>query len=72
MRAGRFNPGTTAEMTIKGAKYTMSPTRMVDAGDDFDWAVYTDGPPRLSSTASRFPSTLVPFPGAFQCASDRL
>jgi hypothetical protein len=41
MRAGRFNPGTTAEMTIKGAKYTMSPTRMVDAGDDFDWAMYT-------------------------------
>jgi hypothetical protein len=40
MRAGRFNPGTNAEMTIKGAKYTISPTRMVDAGDDFDWAMY--------------------------------
>ena len=40
VRAGRFNPGISGEMTIRGAKYTITPTRMVDAGDDFDWAMY--------------------------------
>jgi cyclic-di-GMP-binding protein len=40
LRAGRFNAGTNSEMTIKDVKYTVAPTRMVDAGNDFDWAMY--------------------------------
>ena len=40
MRAGRFNPGISGQMIVKGAKYTITPTRMVDAGDDFDWAMF--------------------------------
>jgi hypothetical protein len=40
LRAGRFVPGTTGDLFIKAAKYTITPIRMVDAGDDFDWAMY--------------------------------
>jgi hypothetical protein len=40
VRAGRFNPGINGEMVVNGKRFTMTPTRMVDAGDDFDWAVY--------------------------------
>ena len=40
VRAGRFNTGISGELHIKGAKYTITPVRMVDSGDDFDWATY--------------------------------
>ena len=40
LRAGRFVPGTSGDLFVKAAKYTITPTRMVDAGDDFDWATY--------------------------------
>jgi len=40
VRAGRFTAGASSEMTVKGAKYAITGSRMVDAGDDFDWATY--------------------------------
>lgn len=40
VRAGRFNPGTNGDMMIRNRTFTITPTRMVDAGDDFDWAMY--------------------------------
>jgi hypothetical protein len=40
VRAGRFNPGTSGDMRTKSRSFTITPTRMVDAGDDFDWAMY--------------------------------
>ena len=40
VRSGRYLPGHAGEMIIKGARYGIAPSRMVDAGEDFDWAMY--------------------------------
>ncbi len=41
MRAGRYNPNSPVEVAGRKNSCRLTPARMVDAGDDFDWAVYT-------------------------------
>ena len=41
MRAGRYDPNVAIELTGRSKTYTFQPSRMMDAGDDFDWATYT-------------------------------
>lgn len=40
MRAGRFDPGSGVEIAVRDKSYRFTPSRMIDAGDDFDWAAY--------------------------------
>lgn len=40
MRAGRYDANSPVEVAGRNNSYLFSPARMVDAGDDFDWAVY--------------------------------
>ncbi|HYH43381.1 MAG TPA: hypothetical protein VD867_15520, partial [Burkholderiales bacterium] len=40
MRAGRYDPNLAIELTGRSKSYTFQPARMMDAGDDFDWATY--------------------------------
>jgi hypothetical protein len=41
MRAGRYDPNANIEITGRTKSYTFLPSRMMDAGDDFDWAMFT-------------------------------
>lgn len=45
LRAGRYDPKATAEMAGASGPYLFTPARMMDAGDDFDRAVYTISEP---------------------------
>lgn len=40
MRAGRFDPSHSLDITLGDVRHVLTPRRMVDAGDDFDWARY--------------------------------
>ncbi len=40
MRAGRFDPGGSIDLTRRDGRQVLAPSEMVDAGDDFDWARY--------------------------------
>jgi hypothetical protein len=40
-------------MTVKGAKYAITGSRMVDAGDDFDWATYKVARPCVTAKIVR-------------------
>jgi hypothetical protein len=40
MRAGRYDPNLQIEMSGRSKSYTFAPSRMLDAGDDFDWASF--------------------------------
>jgi len=40
MRAGRYDPNLHIEMTGRSKSYKFEPSRMLDAGDDFDWAAF--------------------------------
>ena len=40
MRAGRFDPGAHIDLTLQDQPRVLTPSQMVDAGDDFDWARY--------------------------------
>jgi hypothetical protein len=40
VRAGRYNPDVDITVEVGERKYVLMPSRLVDAGDDFDWAVY--------------------------------
>lgn len=44
MRAGRFDPNLTIKTTGRSKAYVFTPSRMLDAGDDFDWAAFKIGP----------------------------
>lgn len=41
MRAGRYDPQSPMKVAGPKHSYLLSPARMVDAGGDFDWAIYT-------------------------------
>jgi hypothetical protein len=38
--AGRYDSRGGAQLVIRGQTYTLSPSRLIDAGEDFDWASY--------------------------------
>jgi hypothetical protein len=40
MREGIFNPQDSLDMTVNGKTYLLIPSRMVEGGDDFDWAKF--------------------------------
>lgn len=40
LRAGRFNPASNISLTVRDKPFALVPSRMIDDGDDFDWAVY--------------------------------
>ena len=40
LRPGRYDPNAQIEVTGRTKSYRFNPSRMVDAGDDFDWAAY--------------------------------
>ena len=44
LRAGRYDPNAAIEVTGRTKTYRFEPSRMVDAGDDFDWAAYKVAP----------------------------
>jgi hypothetical protein len=44
LRPGRYDPNTEIEVTGRTKSYRFRPSRMVDAGDDFDWAAYKVAP----------------------------
>ena len=44
MRAGRYDPNLTIKITGRSKAYLFTPSRMLDAGDDFDWAMFKVGP----------------------------
>ena len=41
LRAGRYEPNSPVEVVGRTSSYLFTPARMVDAGDDFDRAIYT-------------------------------
>jgi hypothetical protein len=38
--SGRYDARAGAQLVIRGNTYTLSPSRLIDAGDDFDWGSY--------------------------------
>jgi hypothetical protein len=40
LRPGRYDPKSPVAVTGRTKSYRFHPSRMVDAGDDFDWAMY--------------------------------
>jgi hypothetical protein len=40
MRAGRYDPNVVLNVTGRSKSYVFEPSRMMDAGDDFDWAMF--------------------------------
>ena len=40
MRAGRYDPNLAIGITGRSKSYCFTPSRMMDAGDDFDWAMF--------------------------------
>ena len=40
MRAGRYDPNVTIRIAGRSKSYLFTPSRMMDAGDDFDWATF--------------------------------
>ena len=40
MREGAYNPRDSLNMTVNGKAFLLIPTRMVEGGEDFDWAMY--------------------------------
>jgi hypothetical protein len=43
MRAGRYDPNVDLHVTGRSKSYVFQPSHMVDAGDDFDWAMFKIG-----------------------------
>jgi hypothetical protein len=41
--AGRYDSRAGARLTIRDNAYALSPSRLIDAGEDFDWATYKVG-----------------------------
>jgi hypothetical protein len=39
-RAGRYDPGSDIQVNGRTKSYVFVPSRLVDAGDDFDWAMF--------------------------------
>jgi len=39
-RAGRFDPKLGVRLAVGDNAYTLTPSRLIDAGDDFHWASY--------------------------------
>ena len=37
---GSFTPGQMLEMNVRGKQYYMMPSKLVEGGDDFDWATF--------------------------------
>jgi hypothetical protein len=44
MRAGRYDPNVTIKIGGRSKAYLFTPSRMMDAGDDFDWAAFKIDP----------------------------
>lgn len=44
MRAGRYDPNLPVKITGRSKAYLFTPARMLDAGDDFDWAMFSVSP----------------------------
>jgi hypothetical protein len=40
MRAGRYDPDLSLEVTGHSKSYLFEPSRMVDSGEDFDWGLF--------------------------------
>ena len=43
MRAGRYDPNLNLHVTGHSKSYVFQPSRMLDAGDDFDWGMFKIG-----------------------------
>jgi hypothetical protein len=43
LRPGRYDPNADLEVTGRSKSYHFTPSRMMDAGDDFDWGMYKVG-----------------------------
>ena len=41
MRAGRYDPNVPIDITGRSKSYRFLPSRMKDAGDDYDWGMFT-------------------------------
>ena len=37
---GSYAPGRALVMTVKGKQYHLAPRKLVESGDDFDWAKF--------------------------------
>lgn len=44
MRAGRYDPNLTIQVIGRSKTYLFTPARILDAGEDFDWAMFKAGP----------------------------
>jgi len=44
MRAGRYDPNVTIKIAGRSKSYLFTPSRMMDAGDDYDWATFKIDP----------------------------
>ena len=43
LKPGRYDPNSPIEVTGRTKSYRFRPSRMVDAGDDYDWVAYKVG-----------------------------
>jgi len=40
LRGGGFTSGQMLEMSVRGKRYNIMPSKLVEGGDDFDWAIF--------------------------------
>jgi hypothetical protein len=40
LKVGSFTPGQTIEMTVRGRSYHLISGKLLEGGDEFDWARY--------------------------------
>jgi hypothetical protein len=40
MRAGRYDPNVPIDITGRSKSYRFLPSRLKDAGDDYDWGMF--------------------------------
>ncbi|MBI1989534.1 MAG: hypothetical protein HYS65_07340 [Betaproteobacteria bacterium] len=40
LRGGSYTPGQGLEMNVRGKRYHLAPRKLVEGGDDFDWAKF--------------------------------
>jgi hypothetical protein len=51
-RAGRFDPKGTIQVNGRTKSYVFVPSRLVDAGDDFDWGMF-----QIETSPSEYPAS---------------
>ena len=40
LRGGGYSQGQGLEMNVRGKQYRLAPRKLVEGGDDFDWAKF--------------------------------